>query len=125
MVLLLIAVTAIEMVFLIWSERTFGLFATICFILATGIAGVWLARRQGLETWKKARLNMNAGFIPGEELVDGICILLGAILLMAPGFLSDAAGFLLLFPAARKRLRPFIYRAVQKRMNRNRITIIR
>ncbi|KZZ85860.1 MULTISPECIES: FxsA family protein [Bacillaceae] len=125
LVLLLIAVPALEIGLLIWSGRTLGLIPTVLLIVATGLGGAWLARQQGLETWKKAQQNMNAGQLPGNALIDGICILIGAVLLMTPGFISDVAGFFLLFPVSRKGIKPFILRAIQKRMNRDRITIIR
>ncbi|MTH52872.1 membrane protein FxsA [Bacillus mangrovi] len=123
--LLLILIPAAELGILIWSGKTIGILPTILLILATGIGGALLARKQGLETWERARNAMNRGILPGEEIVDGMCILAGAIMLMTPGFVTDLAGFFLLLPFTRKKVKPFILRAVQRRMNRNRVTIIK
>ncbi|MGD6816835.1 FxsA family protein [Metabacillus sp. 84] len=124
-VLLLILVPALEIGLLIWSGKTLGLIPTVLLIIATGLAGAWLARKQGLETWNRARQNMNTGNIPGNELIDGVCILSGALMLMTPGFITDLAGFFLLVPATRNTVKPLLYKIIRKRMNRNQITIIR
>lgn len=63
--------------------------------------------------------------MPGEELIDGVCILLGGFLLLAPGFISDVLGLLLLLPPTRIMLKPFLKKLFYKKIEKNTITIIR
>ena len=44
---------------------------------------------------------MQEGRFPGDELLDGACLLVGGVVLLTPGLLTDAAGFFLLLPATR------------------------
>lgn len=123
--LLLILVPACEIGVLIWSGKTFGLIPTILLIVATGVGGAYLAKYQGLKTARKVQEQLGRGIMPGEELIDGICVLVGGIFLLTPGFLSDIFGFILLLPPTRKIIKPGLKKMFTKWMNRNTVTIIR
>lgn len=70
-------------------------------MITTGILGVNLAKKQGIQTLKRARLARDLGQIPGRELLDGIAILIGALLIITPGYVTDLVGLLLLLPTTR------------------------
>ncbi|WP_042345384.1 FxsA family protein [Bacillus massiliigorillae] len=123
--LLLIVVPALEIGVLIWSGKTFGLIPTILLIIATGIGGAYLAKYQGLMTVKKVQEQLSRGIMPGEEMIDGVCVLVGGCFLLAPGFLSDLFGFLLLLPPTRKMIKPGLKKMFTKWIDRNTVTIIR
>lgn len=74
---------------------------TLLWILATGIFGVSLMRRQGVATLTRARQEISRGLPPGSLLAHGLLVFLGGFLLMVPGFLTDALGVLLLLPPVR------------------------
>ena len=93
-------------------------------IIATGLGGAYLAKYQGLLTMRKVQEQMNRGIMPGEEMIDGLCILLGGILLLAPGFLTDIMGLLLLLPPTRTMIKPVFRKMFRKKVERNTITII-
>ena len=122
--LMFIILPACELGVLIWSGNTFGLIPTILMIIATGIGGAYLAKYQGLLTMRKVQEQMNRGIMPGEEMIDGLCILLGGILLLAPGFLTDIMGLLLLLPPTRTMIKPAFRKMFRKKVERNTITII-
>ena len=74
-------------------------------MLLTGFVGAALARWQGLATLRKVQTDMAGGRVPGEALVDGLLILVAGAVLLTPGLLTDAAGFLLLIPPTRALVR--------------------
>lgn len=73
-------------------------------VIGTAIAGTMVVRRQGRTTLARARDKLNAGIMPAPEVADGMCLFMAGALLLVPGFITDALGFLLLLPPVRKRL---------------------
>lgn len=82
-----------------------GLWPTIGLILLTAVIGTAMLRQQGLATLRRAQSQLDAGQIPAKELFDGVCLLAGGLLLLTPGFFTDAVGFALLVPPLRDLLR--------------------
>lgn len=81
-----------------------GLLTTLLLVLATGFIGLHLIRREGVATFARAQERMARGEVPSGELLTGAALIFGGALLMAPGFLSDALGFICLVPDARRLL---------------------
>ena len=75
---------------------------TILAIVATAMIGSAMWRQQGLETWRRVNQRMAEGELPGQELIEGVMLIVGGALLITPGFITDTIGFLLLFPVTRK-----------------------
>lgn len=107
---LLTVVPLVELALLVWIGNRLGLGATIGLVLVTGVLGAWLARQQGLAVVGRIQSQLAAGQVPGAALVDGLLVLLAGAVLLTPGLLTDAFGFLLLAPPARARLRRFLRR---------------
>jgi UPF0716 protein FxsA len=78
--------------------------------------GAWLVKREGLGVLHRARQRLDAGAVPGRELVDGVMILFAGALLLTPGFLTDVVGILLLLPPVRATLRVAASRTLQRRI---------
>ncbi|MCP3030554.1 membrane protein FxsA [Halobacillus sp. A1] len=125
LLLLILIVPALEIGILIWAGNLVGPWWVIILILLTGVIGAWLAKQQGLETIRKVQDSMAQQQAPGDALIDGACILVGGAVLLTPGFITDAIGFLLLIPATRAPLKRVIRRVIAKMMDRNTITIYR
>ncbi|MFO8046458.1 MAG: FxsA family protein [Halomonas sp.] len=87
-----------------------GLLTTLLMVLATGFIGLHLIRREGAATFARARERMERGEVPSGELLTGAALIFGGALLMAPGFVSDALGFMCLIPDARRLLGKLIAR---------------
>jgi UPF0716 protein FxsA len=87
-----------------------GAFNTVAIIILTGFVGAALARMQGLETMLRVRQSMQQGLVPAEEMVDAMLILVAGIVLLTPGFITDLAGLLLLFPPTRLHIKRFLRR---------------
>ena len=95
-------VPIIELYVLLEAGRQIGVGATIGLIFLTGIAGAYLARSQGFNLINRIQTDLNQGRIPAEEMMDGVMILSGGLLLLTPGFCTDLFGFCLLTPVTRQ-----------------------
>jgi|SRR5690606_23104309 len=115
LLLAFIAIPAIEIALFIEAGGLIGVMPTLLAVLATAILGTALVRVQGLRTLQRARATLDAGEVPARELFDGVCILIGGVLLVVPGFFTDAIGLLLLIPPLRELLRRFAARHVTAR----------
>lgn len=98
---LLILIPAIEIAIFIWIGQYIGVSWTLLLIIATAFLGAWLARREGLQVIRLAQVQIQNRDMPSEAILDGICVLIGGIFLVTPGFVTDIIGFLLLLPFTR------------------------
>ena len=80
LLILFIAVPVVELVLLIEIGQRVGTLATVGLIIGTGIVGASLARQQGISTLARLRNDLDAGRLPAEPIVDGVLILLAAIM---------------------------------------------
>ena len=101
---LFLVVPLVEIYVLIEVGSVVGAAATIGLVVLTAAAGAALMRAQGLATLLRARAAMVRGEVPAFELLEGAVILVSGALLLTPGFVTDAAGFVCLIPAVRRRL---------------------
>jgi UPF0716 protein FxsA len=97
--------------------KLIGLGWTLLLLLATSLAGSWLLRREGVRGWRRFRAALAVGRPPGREATDGLLGLVGALLLVLPGFLTDVAGALLLVPPTRGYARAGVQRAAERRIS--------
>ena len=100
--LIFIGLPALEIFLMIKIGGEIGALSTIALIFLTAIIGVYYARIQGIKTLRSAIINCYKNKIPIYELISGASIALAALLLIIPGFFTDAIGFLLLIPITRK-----------------------
>ena len=99
--LLFAVVPVAEIYVLVSVGGVIGVLPTIALVLLTALAGAHLARMQGLAVMMRIRENLAQGFMPAEELLDGLLIFLAGMTLLTPGFLTDIMGLLILLPATR------------------------
>ena len=99
--LIFIIVPIIEITLFVQIGGAIGLGWTLLVILATAMLGARAIRRQGIDALARAQAQMANGKPPVGEIVHGVLILMAGILLLTPGFMTDALGLLLLFPATR------------------------
>jgi UPF0716 protein FxsA len=116
LLLLFLLTPAVELGLLIQVDQLIGFGPTIGLIIATGIAGSYLARREGLNTWQRLNQRLQSGDLPGKELVDGVIILVAGALLVTPGVLTDVVGFIGLLPPTRALVRKALMRRFQSKM---------
>lgn len=102
--LALILIPIAEIAVFIKVGGLIGVLPTLALVIGIAIFGTWLLRQQGLQTFIKVQSALNRGEIPVGEMLDGFFLVLAALLMMTPGLLTDAVGFVLLIPAVRKAL---------------------
>lgn len=78
-----------------------GAWPTIALVMLTALVGVVLLKHQGLATFLHARRKLATGELPLREMVEGLLLAVAGVLLVTPGFVTDAVGFALLVPPAR------------------------
>src|SRR6478736_1210659 len=93
--------SAIEIFVFVQVGQWIGYGWAIVALIAIALFGIWLVKREGLGTWRRAQAQMRAGEIPAGEAVDGALIAGAGLLLIIPGFVTDVIGLLLLLPPLR------------------------
>src|SRR5690606_13954963 len=91
----------IELWGIIEMGRRMGGWSTLGLLILAGVLGTWLAQLEGRKVLQQAQRQMQAGQPPGMSLLDGLCVLVGGLLLLFPGFVSDVIGLTLLIPFTR------------------------
>ncbi len=105
LVFLFIAVPILELYVIIKVGGLIGVLPTLALLLAISLLGATLLRHQGRGAWRRFNEAIAARRLPGREVADGLLITIGGALLLTPGFITDAAGLLLLLPPTRAAVR--------------------
>ena len=115
---LFLIVPVLDLALLVAVGERIGFWPTVGTVVLTALVGSWLARREGTAAWRRVQARLGAGGLPGQELIDGLLILVSGVLLLTPGFLTDLVGILGLLPpsraVARRALRARFKRAVRQ-----------
>lgn len=112
---LFLVIPLIEIAVFVVVGQKIGVLATVGLVLVTTVAGAILLRLQGFGIVTRMRRTLDEGRLPGRELVHGVMVLAAGILLLTPGFVTDALGLLLFVPVVRDAVWAFV---------KNRIVII-
>ena len=100
--ILFIAMPIIEIAVLLRVGDSLGWLLTLGIVVFTAVLGTAMLRQQGLATLNKARQRMSSGEMPAEQLLEGMLLMIGGVLLLTPGFVTDAFGFACLVPWTRQ-----------------------
>ncbi len=99
---LFVLIPVVELYFMIQVGDSIGAFNTVMLVVLTAIIGGFLVRVQGFSTMLRVREQMAQGQVPALEIIEGSILLLCGVMLLLPGFVTDAIGFLLLIPPVRR-----------------------
>lgn len=113
-----------ELLFLLFLGNSIGVMNTVLVLLLAGLIGIALAKKQGIRALRSASEQMRNGIMPGPEILDGICIMVGALLLLIPGIFSDFLAFVFLIPISRKFMKPVVIYWLQKLIAKGRFVVI-
>ena len=97
-----------EIYLLLQVGSIIGAFPTIFIVAFTAAVGAWLLKRQGFVTFRRFQENLAQGIVPAYEMIEGPIILLGGLLLLTPGFITDILGFFCLIPPLRKKMAQYV-----------------
>jgi UPF0716 protein FxsA len=112
----LVAMVFVEIYVMIQIGSAIGAFDTIAILILVSLFGLWLTKHAGFAVLNRMRVQVEAGRMPTAEIIDGVLVLAAGLLLVFPGFVSDAFGLLLLFPPTRSVVRGFAMRRLRARV---------
>ena len=114
--LLLIAWPVAEVYVAIRVAEAIGVLWMLLALIVSWPVGTWALRSEGRAAWRRLGDAVALGRPPGREVLDGSLILLGGLLLIVPGFITDALGVFLLLPPTRAFVRRGLVRNFQSRV---------
>lgn len=116
LVLAFLVMPLIELAVILKIGAAIGVLDTIGLLVLSSVVGGWLMKREGLGVLRRMQAAINAGRVPGKEIADGALILFGGALMVAPGFITDVLGMLLLLPPVRAVVRAAVRRRIAARV---------
>lgn len=117
LMLAMVVIPAVELFLLLQLGSWLGPWQTFAIVVVTGTLGAWLAKREGLGVLLSLQRELAQGLPPGSRLAEGVLVLVGGILLITPGVLTDLTGFLFIAPPTRRWLAPRVVQAVTSRID--------
>ena len=117
LIALFVGMPILELALLIRLHGLVGFLPTILLVFLTGIAGAAMVRRQGISTLFEIQREMANGNLPAPQMLDGIMILVAGAFLVTPGLVTDLAGFALLVPVVRERIRFWLRKKLEQKVN--------
>jgi len=121
---LLSVIPILEIYLLVKAGAIIGPLPTVGLLLLISMTGAWMIRYQGFEILRRIQFELSEGRMPASELLDGVMILVGGVLLLTPGFFTDVLGLLFLFPFTRSQLGRLATFWIRQRLSRGAITVI-
>lgn len=110
LIFLFIVVPIAELYVIIQVGQAIGIWPTLALLLADALLGSFLLKHQGRGAWLRFNEALAQRRFPGKEVVDGLLIVVGGTLLLAPGFITDIFGLILLIPPTRAIVRSLLKR---------------
>jgi UPF0716 protein FxsA len=114
--LLLILWPVAELFVIVEVAKAIGVVDTIVLLILGWPVGVWAIRAEGAAVWRRLTAAVAAGRTPAHEVLDGALVLIGGLLLIIPGFITDALGVLFLLPPTRIAARALLRRNLHSRV---------
>ena len=108
LLLMFIFVPIIEIGLFISVGGYLGLWPTIALVLITAFVGASLVRSQGLQTLMSVQNRLQQGELPAQQILEGVMLAVSGVLLLTPGFMTDALGMLVLLPAPRAAMAKYL-----------------
>lgn len=116
-------IPAIETWLIIVVGTRLGATETVLTLVAAGLLGAWLGKRAGGSVLRELFEGLRRGEPPADKLVEGVLALIGAVLLVTPGYISDVVGLLLLWQPVRRWLAPRIKDSAWEALKRRGFTV--
>ena len=113
---LFVVVPLVEVYLLVQLGQAIGAWWTIALLVADGIVGSLLVKREGGRAWRALQIALSSHRMPATELADGALILVGGTLLLTPGFLTDVVGLFCILPFTRPFARRVLARVITRRL---------
>lgn len=106
----------IEIALLLNVGEFIGGWNTVAIVILTAFFGAHLVRQQGFATLAQAQTKLQTGQMPGQEMAEGLLLVVAGVLLVTPGFITDGIGFLFSLPFSRPAIARFLLRHMSVRV---------
>ena len=116
--LLMTIVTMVELFLLLKLGQVTSWWVSVAMVVVPGLVGAWLARREGARALGAIREAMSLQREPAGAILDGVLVLVAAVLLITPGVLTDLTGLALLLPPVRQVVREYAKRRLRSALDR-------
>ncbi|WP_131740243.1 FxsA family protein [Actinomadura roseirufa] len=110
LVLAFLLMPVVEIYVIIQVGQVIGAWPTVALLVAESLLGGWIVRREGRRAWRGLQETFRSGALPDRELADAALVLVGGVLLLTPGFVTDVFGFAFVLPFTR----PLVRRALAR-----------
>lgn len=110
LIIVFVVIPLVELAVYVQVAQWIGFLDTTLLLLLVSVIGIIIVRYQGLGVWRRVRAQLREGIVPAADLVNGLIILVAGLLLIVPGFVTDAVGLLLLLPPVRAFVRALVRR---------------
>jgi UPF0716 protein FxsA len=125
LLLLFTVVPLVELYLLVWVAERVGFWSTVALVLLTGALGAAMARAEGLRVFTSWQRALAQGRLPADGVVSGLLVLVGGVLLVTPGVLTDAVGFCLLLPPTRRLVAALLTARLEQAIARGSVHVVR
>ena len=116
--LFLVAMPFVEIYLIVQIGQIIGVWWTLGILIGEALLGAWLMKREGSRASKALNQAYASGTMPTGELADAALILVGGVLLVLPGFVTDIFGLVFLLPFTRPLARKLLALFVTRRMSK-------
>lgn len=123
LLLTLVLLMFAEIAMFIFIGTKIGVLYTLLLIVLTSGIGMLIVKKYGFKSFQNIKLDVTTGHAPGAAIIEGALFVVGALLLLVPGFISDILALLLIVPATRKLFLGPIFTMLRKRLKNDRVVI--
>ena len=124
LLLAFILIPCAEMYILVRLGSALGILTTFALIFGTAIVGASLTRLEGWRTLSRIQAALAQDMMPADEMVDGVLIFAAGLVLITPGFLTDALGFALLIPTTRRLIKRSLWRRFHHMIDQGNVRVV-
>lgn len=100
----------VELWLLLQIGSWLGGWRAFALVILTGFVGAFLAKREGFRVLRELSEEVQRGIPPADRLIEAALVVVGGLLLVTPGVITDVTGFVLIFPPTRALIVPALKR---------------
>ena len=94
-------IVAAEIAAFVAVAEQVGFLGALAMLVVVSALGPFVVRRVGFGVLARTQERAARGELPTRELLDGVVVLIGGVLICVPGFIGDALGLLLMIGPVR------------------------
>ncbi len=121
--LLYLVFPIVEIYLLFQAGDEFGFWPIFGWVVLTAWLGLRLVKFKGFHLLAQVQMRMMQGQDPQRDVLEGVAVMIGGVLLMVPGFITDALAILCLFPPTRRLVGALLLRWLKSKVQKGRVHV--